>query len=38
MFHLDAIWTQVVTGLQDFFANGILSWITSMLSGLLPPS
>lgn len=36
MFHLDAIWAQVGAGLQDFFANGILDWITGLLSAFLP--
>jgi len=37
MFHCDVVWQQVVTGLQDFVANGILGWITTLLGGLLPP-
>ncbi len=36
MIHFDAIWTQVATGLQDFLANGILQWITSLLGGVFP--
>jgi hypothetical protein len=36
MFHLDTLWTSVATGLQDYVAQGILSWITGLLSALLP--
>ncbi len=37
MFHFDVVWQQVMTGLQDFVAGGILDWITGVLGGLLPP-
>ena len=36
MFHFNAIFSQVLAGLQDSVANGILGWLTSLLSGLFP--
>ena len=36
MLQLDAIWTELSAGLQDFLVNGILGWITSLLGALFP--
>jgi hypothetical protein len=36
MFGLEGILASVFAGLQGVFANGILSFITSLLGGVLP--
>ncbi len=36
MFNFDGILASVFAGLQDVLVNGILGFITSLLSGVLP--
>ena len=37
MFGFDGIMAAIVTFFQEFFMNGIVSFITSLLGGVFPP-
>ena len=36
MFNLEGVFAQIVTSIQDLLLNGILQFLTSLLSGVLP--
>jgi hypothetical protein len=38
MFNLGSFWATLLTAIQEFFANGIVAWLTQLFNGLLPTS